>query len=343
MAVPVDVTFHPSWWHANAGVDFNEEFFTEPEYRIEADIKMRKTLYEKFGDAGLGEKHPAPRPIVGSDLIASGYLFSQLMGCKVNFYDGAPPEVICANLSDEEALSLKAPDLANNALWKQTTDQFEYLKGKFGYAESHINLQGVQNIAMDLRGSELLIDYYENPEAARNLIRESARLMIGTGREILKRSKVSSHGVTAIVRKVMPFVYLTSNCTVEMISQDIYEDFLLEADIMLASEFKPFGIHHCGKTMEHVAEGYKKVEGLAFAEVGAGSDVLKVRQSLPGVFLNLRYSPVRIKDATESEMMEELSKMAAAAGRLFSISCVGIDSDTEDKQIKQFIACVERL
>lgn len=117
----------------------------------------------------------------------------------------------------------------------------------------------------------------------------------------------------------MPDVYLTSNCTVEMISRKIYEDFLLPADIKLAEEFKPFGIHHCGQTMEHVADGYKKVKILAFAEVGAGSDILKVRQALPGVFLNLRYSPVKIKTATQSELMHELEEMAAAAGVLFSI------------------------
>lgn len=343
MAVAVDITFHPSWWYANAGVRFNEDFFCSPQYRMEADIKMRKSLYERFGDAGLGEKDPGPRPIMGSDLIASGYLFSQIMGCEVRFSEGNPPEVLCANLPDDRALSLKMPELAENRYWKNTLDQFEYLESRYGYVESHINLQGVQNIAMDLRGSELFIDYYEKPKIAENLIRECSELMLEAGREIRKRSKVMSHGVTAITRKVMPDVYLTSNCSVEMISQGNYEDFLLQADRRLAEEFKPFGIHHCGKTMEHVAEGYKKVKDLAFAEVGAGSDVLKVRQALPGVFLNLRYSPVRIKTATKEEMTQELQRMAKAAGTRFSVSCVGIDADTEDQQIKQFITCVGNL
>ena len=39
-----DITFHPSWWHENAGVDFTQEFFDDPGYRMDCDGKMRRTL-----------------------------------------------------------------------------------------------------------------------------------------------------------------------------------------------------------------------------------------------------------------------------------------------------------
>ena len=57
-----DITFHPSWWHENAGVDFTQEFFDDPEYRMDCDVKMRRTLYERFGEYGLGEKDPRSVP-----------------------------------------------------------------------------------------------------------------------------------------------------------------------------------------------------------------------------------------------------------------------------------------
>lgn len=53
-----DITFHPSWWHKNAGVDFTQDFFDDPEYRMDCDVRMRKTLYEHFGEFGIGEKDP---------------------------------------------------------------------------------------------------------------------------------------------------------------------------------------------------------------------------------------------------------------------------------------------
>ena len=51
-----DITFHPSWWHKNVGICFSQEFFDDPGYRMECDIKMRKALYERFGAMGLEKK-----------------------------------------------------------------------------------------------------------------------------------------------------------------------------------------------------------------------------------------------------------------------------------------------
>lgn len=343
MSIPGDVTFHASWWHKHAGIDFSQEFFHDPDYRIECDLKMRKFLYDKFGHLGLGEKNPKPRPIMGSDLLASGYLYSAIMGCEIRYFANTPPEVICANLSDEAVAALEGLDLSQNKVWLDTIRQFEYLKNKYGYVESHINLQGVQNIALDLRGSELFIDYMANPDLAHKLINCCTEVTLQIGKYIASNSKVLSHGVTAITNQTMPNVYVTSNCTVEMISQKSYEKFLLEPDIKLAKHFKPFGIHHCGQSMEHVVEGYVKVKDLLFAEVGAGSDISKVRATLPETWLNLRYSPVKLKTASDHEIAAEIETMSNSAGKLYSMSCVGIDSETSDQRVETFMTCVKNL
>ena len=343
MNIAVDVTFHAGWWHKYTGICFNEDFFMNPQYRIECDLKMRKLLYDKFGDMGLGEKNPKPRPIMGTDLLASGYLYSSIMGCEVKFYEDRTPEVICSNISDTDMEKVKIPEISGNRIWKDTVKQFDYLEQKFGYVESHINFEGIQNNAMDLRGSSLFIDYYENPVLAKKLLDICTLFSISLGKYISSRSKVMSHGISAIVSKVMPDVYLTANCTVEMISGELYEKFLLDQDNKLAGVFKPFGIHHCGKSMEHVVKGYAKVKDLRFAEVGAGSDITAVRNALPGVFLNLRYSPVKLMTATENEIMEDIERMSVEACSMYSFSCVGIDSETSDEQVRNFLKCVKRL
>jgi hypothetical protein len=341
--VEVDVTFHPGWWHQNSGVCFGEKFFFDPTYRLQADQTMRKALYDKFGDLGLGESDPRPRPIAGTDLLASGFLYSGIMGCPIQYSDHNPPQVICANLDETKIKALAELDLAGNEMWRQTIAQFEYLEQKFGYVESHLNLQGILNIGLDLRGSQLFMDFYDQPDLAQRLLAETTRITLEIGRYFSSKSKCLSHGVTAITAKTMPDVYLTSNCTVEMISQDLYEEFLLPFDQQLANAFQPFGVHHCGKTMEHVVAGYAKIDSLAFAEVGAGSDIAKVRQSLPKTFLNLRYSPVRLKTVMKTELAHEVAAMAKAAVDNFSISCVGIDAETDDAQVRSLIESVKKL
>jgi hypothetical protein len=95
--------------------------------------------------------------------------------------------------------------------------------------------------------------------------------------------------------------------------------------------------------MEHVVDGYSKLKGLEFAEVGAFSDMKAVRKKLPGVFLNARYSPVRLMRASESEIMEEVQELVRNGqenGGQISVSCVGIDRNVSDQQIRYFLnAC----
>lgn len=338
-----DITFHPSWWHKNVGIDFLQDFFDNPEYRMDCDVKMRKALYERFGEYGLGEKNPKKRPLLGTDLLAAGYLYSELMGCEILYKEDDSPQVICRDLDEDEIENIEIPELSKSEVWKRTQLQITYLKEKYGHVETYVNLMGIQNIAMDLMGQNVLMAYYSAPDEVRELLNKITEMTINVGREFKKYSEDISGGVTAIVRKVQPECYLTSNCSVEMISNELYELFLLEQDQKLADAFGCFGVHHCGGTMEHVVDGYKKIKGLTFAEVGAGSDLKAVRKKLPEVWLNARFSPVELKSATEEEIIsrvEQLSHDGSVQGDKLSVSCVGIDADVSDTQIEKFLkAC----
>lgn len=338
-----DITFHPSWWHEYAGVDFTQDFFDEPEYRMDCDIKMRKALYDHFGEYGIGEKDPRKRPLLGTDLLAAGYLLSELMGCDIIYEADNSPQVMCRNLDEDDIEEVMAPDLDKSDVWKRTQKQIDYLKENYGHVETYINLQGIQNIAMDIMGQEVMVAYYTAEDEVNHLLSEITKLSVDVGKRFKALSSDISGGVTAIVRQTRPEVYLTSNCSVEMVSNDLYEKFLLPYDQQMADAFGSFGVHHCGKSMEHVVEGYSKIKGLDFAEVGAFSDMKAVRKALPGVFLNARYSPVRLMNASKDEVMNEVQALVNDGqenGGLISVSCVGLDKNISDEKIKYFLeAC----
>lgn len=48
--LPVEVVFHPSWWHMNAGLSFDADFFYHPARRVEDERRMEQALDERFGD-----------------------------------------------------------------------------------------------------------------------------------------------------------------------------------------------------------------------------------------------------------------------------------------------------
>lgn len=341
--VPFDITFHPSWWHKHAGIDFSRPFFDEPAYRIDCDRRMRRCLYEHFGEFGLGERDPRPRPLIGTDLLAAGYLLSELMGCEIVYQPDNSPQVMCRELDPDAAGGLRAPVLDESPVWRRVQQQIEALTAEYGRVETYINLQGVQNVALDLMGQELFLAYYTAPDEINRLLGEITALCIEVGRRLYALSGDISGGVTAIVRRIRPDCYLSSNCSVEMVSNALYEEFLLPRDAELALAFPSFGVHHCGQSMEHVLDGYAKLPNLCFAEVGAGSDLACVRRRFPALALNARYSPVRLAAETPEDIARGVKRLLAAGnageGKL-SISCVGIDGDTPEDNIRAFLAAV---
>lgn len=342
MRTNVDVTFHPSWWHRYAGVDFDEKFFFDADYHVEADIRMRRTLWEHFGAYGIGEEHPEARPILFSDLIACGFLYSQILGCEVVFKKDDAPQVMCAHLTDEQIRELKAPALDEHPLWQKVQRQIDYYLKSFGRAESAVNLMGIQNIALDLRGEALFFDYYDEPELEENLLTAATDLSIDIGRRLYALSPVVSGGVTSIVKQSCPEVYLTSNCSVTMLSNEQYVEHLLPYDIRLAEAFPCFGIHHCGPNMETVIDGYLRVPHLKFLEIGAGSDLSAVARAIGDRDIRccIRYSPVALK----AEPKEEIARKTDEAIRAFEgeerlcFSCVGIDGNTEPEAVRKYLS-----
>lgn len=340
-----DVVFHPRWWNRNAGIDFGEAFWNDPDTRMAADISMRSTLYTRFGGCGLGELSPAPRPLVGSDLLACGWLGQALLGCAIRYSPADPPQVLCAELDEDAALALRKPDFDQSPVWQAVQTQLDSLTARFGYVETHLNLVGVLNVAMDLRGQDIFLDFLEEDTTlARHLLQVSCETILEIGRRLRKYSPHLSSGVTSIMGLVAPEVYLTSNCTVEMVSRELYERLLLPYDRRLAEAFPPFGIHHCGQTMEHVAGGYAMLPNLRFVEVGAGSDLRAVTEALPPeTLINARYSPVTLKTDSAADIDTRIAELCAIVpGKRLSISCVGIDDGVPDARITAFLTACKR-
>ncbi len=340
-----NIVFHPSWWHKNADVDFSASFWNDPETRIREDVKMRRVLYEHFGGYGLGENNPEPRPLMGSDMLACGFLPSQILGCEVLFAENDAPQVLCAKLSDEDACALEFPVFDNNPVWQETQRQLDWLMKKYGRVESYINLSGIQNLAMDLRGQDLFMDYYDEESPAAHLLEVSYYTIREMCHRLSAYTPCISGGVSNIVKSVLPEVLLHSNCSVEMISEQNYIDWLLPYEKRLAEEFPVYGIHHCGQTMEHVIQGYAQVPNLRLVEVGAFSNLAAIVDALdPSVLVNARYSPVRLKQASDAELYGELAEMVAILpDERLSISCVGIDASVPDERITQFCAYCREL
>lgn len=339
--LPVEVVFHPDWWHRHYGLTFDEAFFFDPVARVQGERLMRTALHQRFGDLGLGEAPGSdslapPRPVVGPVHLAAGFLPSAVLGCQIRYFTDASPEVLPANLTDEQVMALDEPDLATNGPWSRFVALMDSLEAQYGYVEGDVDWEGVQNVALNLRGSQLFLDYYDNPALARRLLDVVARTLARMAAYVRRRTGTNSLAVNRAVGTVDAPISLHSNCTVSMVSAATYRQFLLEHDRRLARDLWPYGIHHCGGDMHKVRQEYAKVEGTEFLDVGWGSDVAACRQALPHAIFSLRLSPVRVATLSPEQVVADVTGLLAAAGPLERavLCCVNLDANTPDENVR---------
>ena len=327
--IPLGVGFYPDWFYKQYGISFGRELYFDPEKRVAARMEIDKRLYEKFGDVGLGDPDPKPTPIITFGMV----MLPTIFGCEIVYSDDALPWAMPLNLSEDEVMKLKVPDIFNSYPMADMIKQIDYLKDKYGKVEGDINTTGVQNLALKIRGDQLYVDFFENPELCHHLLKICAECMIQLFKFNYKTTGTGARDVTPMCD---PKLFVLPNCTAEQISLDTYENFVLEYDNQVADACHPVGIHHCG-SIDEVLDGYSKVHHLEFLEIGFGSDVKRTREVLgPQVAINARISPVLMKNGTTEEVTAEVRRLIDVGAPLhnFSIDTVGLTYGTPDENVK---------
>ncbi|MBN1362723.1 MAG: hypothetical protein JW993_19145 [Sedimentisphaerales bacterium] len=337
---PVDIVLAPEWWHRHTGLTFDRDFFYHPARRVEAEAKMERVLYERWGQHGLGSKES--RPEVGPIHLAAGYLLQEMLGCRVEYRDGHPPQVIPAH---QERLRVD-PDAAFASKAFKTFEMLcDHLEQRHGYVTGDVNFAGILNIALDLRGQDLFIDMYTDPEHVRREFAKIAQVITRFVDFVMARTGTSSISVNRNVRHLREPVVLHSECTHTMISERDYERFLLEYDVQWSRRYPAFGVHYCGPDPHRYAASYARIPSLHFVDVGAGGDVGVMRDHLPATFLNLRLDPVRLREQSPERIKQMIGELAQASRdpTLTGICCINMDDTVTDERIDAIFEAVGNL
>ena len=340
--LPVDVVFHPSWWHRHAGISFDEDFFYHPVRRVEAERRMEQVLYERFGDLGLGENRNRDLPVIGAVHNAAGFFVSEMLGCRVDYLEDAPPQVICASRGD---LALDVEAAFRSPAARRLHSLIDALKTKFGYVVGDVNWAGVLNLALDLRGQAIFLDMEDRPEEVRIYFNNIAAVLERFTAGIAHETGTTSISVNRAVRHIAEPIFLHSECALTMISTAHYEAFLRPIDADWSLRRRPFGVHYCGADPHRYAEALAGLPHLDFLDVGWGGDVAALRAKLPRTFLNLRLSPVEIVDWSPARIHAIVTKLVRASGDplLTGVCCINMDDRVGDDKIRAIFEAVSEL
>jgi hypothetical protein len=340
--LPVDVVLAPAWWFHNEGLTFDEDYFYDPVRRVEAERKMEEALYERWGRYGLGGDRDKDVPVVGAVHLAVGYLLSEMLGCKVEYKEDGPPQVICARRDD---LNVSAEAAFESAAYKKFERLKESLKAKYSYLTGDVNWGGILNIGLDLRGEALFMDMFDKAEEVRRFLGEIAKVIERFTQGLQKETGSTSISVNRNVRHIEPAVFLHSECSHTMISVEDYKKFLLTYDEQWSKKYRPFGIHFCGKDPDRYGEAFAELGRVDLLDVGWGGDVAKLRKHLPNTFLNIRLSPVEIIEQSTSELEATIRQLVAASGNpgLTGVCCINMDEKVTDDKIACILETVTTL
>lgn len=327
--IPLGVGFYPDWWYQNYGISFGEQYYHDPDYRVDTQAKMQVALHERFGDVGLGNPDPSPKPLITYGMV----MLPAIFGCEIVFKDEALPWAMPLNLSKEECDKLTKPDLKTASPMKEMLGQITHLQDKYGKVVGDINTTGVQNLALKLRGDEFYIDMYEDPEFCHRLLHFCSQCMIDLWQLVYP---ITGTGAVDVTPMCDPAIFCVPNCTVEQVSGDTYEEFGLKYDNILAEACHPFGIHHCG-SLDAVVEHYAKVKHLVFVEAGFGTDFAASRKILgPDIAFNARISPVLMKNGSVEEVEAAVKDAIDQGAPLnnFSVDTVGLTHGVPDDNVR---------
>jgi uroporphyrinogen-III decarboxylase len=338
--VPVELVFNPNWWFRNYGIAFDRSFYFDRRFRIEHDLCMRRALYERYG---LGKPHPRPRPIVGSRHVAGGFVVPALLGVEYRFSRNQAPCAIPRERSREEILALRVPDIFTTWPMDRLIADMDALESEYGHVVGDFDADGILVTALHLRGNRFFIDMLEDEELTRHLFSVVTETTVLVARYVKSRTGTSSISVNRSIVNLDPGIYLHGNCSVQMISPRLYRNAVLPFERRLADALRPYGIHHCGDNMHLFAEAYSELAPV-FCDVGWGSDVALCRQRLPGVFLNLRLSPVRMLQESAETIRRDTEQLLRAAGPgNVGVCCINMDYGTPDENVLAMIETARRF
>jgi hypothetical protein len=266
-----------------------------------------------------------------------------MLGCKVEYLENSAPQVIPAGM---DRLDVQVKEAFKSPAYKKFMDLREQLKTRFGYVTGDINWGGVLNIALDLAGEEVLMDFYTNPEQTQDQFRKIAGTIetLVTG-FVYNETGSSSISVNRNIRHIEQPVFLHSECSHTMISTEQYEEFLLPIDQEWSKRNRPFGIHYCGPDPHRYAKTFSKIDDLDFLDVGWGGDVKLLREHLPKTFLNIRLDAVTIGESPDSEIETTITRLVRESDNpwLTGICCINMDDKVEDSKINAIFNTVIAL
>jgi hypothetical protein len=331
------ISFAPAWWNHFYGMVFDRLFWQDPIARTERQREQQRLLYDRFGDIGLGERDPKPRPKAGD---AYGHRFmSVFWSCEISYIDDQYPSAVVLPDALEQMQSLEVPSISNSPAVQQLYKEVTLLQERYGACEAVINFGGPLNNAVSVFGAEIYTACKLQPELARSVLQKMGEAVL-----------VVHEHVVCPLNNIPPAVVFNQNfeignCPVGTVSPAVYRDVVRPVDMWLRRKFYgKFGLHHCG-IFEPYAEVYRPLMPDKL-DVGPGTDLYATRLAYPDTPITTYLEVGALASISREDLDSLIVKLIADAlpTNLFPIITVAeAGPEVSDETVRNLMTLKERI
>jgi hypothetical protein len=320
--------FIPSWFTRRSELRFDEPWHSDSLYRYRSFVEMAKLLNREFPDLKLGGELSEIRGSISG--VQSCALPAAFFGQKIVYDPGSWPVNTGEPLSDRQTDELEVPDFRSHPVFENLMRQMDQIEREWGAIEGELNFQSVMNTAFRLRGTNLYLDMYDNPDRVRHLFQVIYGMLVELIEEV--------HGRQTRSGAPRPF-FVTANCVVNMISRRHYRQYLMPFDERLAGRFPHFGIHNCNWNVDEYVDSYSEVGKILYLDFGMDSDLPRLKRIFPGATRTVFY---RLTGKDPADVVEDL-RLIRESDSCSHIYLSAIGSDTPTSLVRHFFDTASRL
>ena len=296
----VSLGFTPQWFHQRCGVDFSRRWHTDPRYRHETLLVMKRELHRAFPEVPEWSSSSADDTWTLSGAHGA-CVIPQLFGCVVRYAPDAWPTIERRpRLGLEELASLDPDRLLASPLVDDLERQMDVIQAEAGRIHGYLNWQGVLNNAFHVYGQAIFLEMRDQPELVDRFLAVVCNVMVALVRRVQARQRESGFDIDQLD---------VSNCVVNMISPADYRRFVFPYDRQIALSFARFGVHTCNWDVTPYLDALSELPNVGYLDMGMMSDLRRVRELFPRARRAVLYSPVRLQEAPLHEIQADIKRV----------------------------------
>ncbi|TVQ35489.1 MAG: hypothetical protein EA384_16145 [Spirochaetaceae bacterium] len=333
----VSLGFTPAWYRSRLGIDFSEVWHTDPVYRARCLLTMKQHLHAAFP----GFEHFTPRYENGVErscwTISGVYgilLMARLYGIEPQYaVDKWPDARDGAHIPREEIAIHRPLDLEDHPVLQDLYRQMRLISEHSGPIHGYLNYQGLLNVALKVRGNDIFTDFFDHPDWLRRFLQHIAGTITAVSRRVQAMQRESGFPVDLLSM---------SNCVMNMVSPQQYEQFVLPFDRQLGVQYARFGVHTCNWKADPYLDSLRRIERMGYLDTGIETDLARMRILFPDTRRAVLYDPVALEQKTAQALDADFRRIARECGPC-DIVLADIDASTTDERVRDALALAAEL